>query len=164
MYESIIITLLAVYALRMLYFAVGARKENSKMLNEIAAGSEPMVTIVVPARNEEARIEDCIRSIARNQYPREKFEIIAVNDRSEDETGQLLESLKREIPNLSVIHNDKSKAIKNLQGKPGALQLAINSCRGTIILMTDADCTVSETWIRSPAATFRNSNLRITAA
>ena len=164
MYESIIITLLAVYVLRMLYFAIGARKENRKKLNEIAAGSEPMVTIVVPARNEEARIEDCIRSIARNQYPRKKFEIIAVNDRSEDETGQLLESLKREIPNLSVIHNDKSKAIKNLQGKPGALQLAINSCRGTIILMTDADCTVSETWIRSHAATFRNSNLGITAA
>lgn len=123
-----------------------------------------MVTIVVPARNEEARIEDCIRSIARNQYPQDKFEIIAVNDRSEDETGQLLESLKREIPNLIVIHNDQTKAIRNLQGKPGALQLAINSCHGEIILMTDADCTVGESWIRSHAETFENSNLGITAA
>lgn len=164
MQDLIIYSLIGIYALRMLYFAIGARKENRKKRFNMASGKEKMVTIVVPARNEEARIEDCIRSIARNQYPLDKFEIIAVNDRSEDETGQLLESLKQEIPNLIVIHNDKSKAIRNLQGKPGALQLAINSCHGEIILMTDADCTVGESWIRSHAETFENSNLGITAA
>lgn len=164
MYDIILYSLIAIYTLRMLYFAIGAAKENRKKQFQIAPGAEQMVTIVVPARNEEARIEDCIRSIARNQYPQDKFEIIAVNDRSEDETGQLLESLKREIPNLIVIHNDKSKAIRNLQGKPGALQLAINSCHGEIILMTDADCTVNESWIRSHAATFQDKELGLTAA
>ena len=164
MQDLIIYSLIGIYTLRMLYFAIGARKENRKKRFNMASGKEKMVTIVVPARNEEARIEDCIRSIARNKYPQDKFEIIAVNDRSEDETGQLLESLKREIPNLIVIHNDQTKAIRNLQGKPGALQLAINSCHGEIILMTDADCTVGESWIRSHAETFENSNLGITAA
>lgn len=164
MFVNIFVALLGIYALRMLYFIVGAAKENSKTVYSVQPGKERMISIVVPARNEEGRIEDCIRSIACNNYPIDKYEIIAVNDRSEDETGQLLESLKREIPNLVVIHNDNKKAIKNLQGKPGALQLAINSCRGEIILMTDADCTVSENWIRSHSACFDDSKLGLTAA
>jgi cellulose synthase/poly-beta-1,6-N-acetylglucosamine synthase-like glycosyltransferase len=142
----------------------GANIEASKPIPEIAESELPMVSVVVPARNEEEKIAECIRSIAANKYPLDKFEIIAVNDRSEDKTGHVLEKLAKEIINFKPVHNDGSKTIKNLQGKPGALQLAINHCKGDIIVMTDADCTVSENWIASHAKCFSDKSLGICAA
>lgn len=92
MFVNIFVSLLGIYALRMLYFIVGAAKKNSKPIYTVQPGKERMISIVVPTRNEEERIEDCIRSIACNNYPIDNYEVIAVNDRSEDETGQLLKS------------------------------------------------------------------------
>lgn len=164
MAETIIVALIGIYILRMAFFYFGARREISKPTPYIEPGKEIFVTIVVPARNEEARISECIRSIAQNDYPIDKYEIIAVNDRSEDKTGKLLESLKSEIPNLIVLHNDEKKKIANLQGKPGALQLAINRCHGDVIVMTDADCTVGKRWIYNHAGCYSNPNLGMVAA
>ena len=159
-----IILLLLVYALRMLFFYSGVKRELKRNIPIIRSGYEPFVSIVVPARNEEVAIEDCIISISQNDYPVDKYEIIAVNDRSEDETGKRLEKLKGSIPNLIVIHNNRTNPVQNLQGKPGALQLAITHCHGEIILMTDADCIVGKKWISSHAACFCDSSLGITAA
>ena len=164
LFTLIIVLLLAVYAGRMCFFYSGVKRELKKNIPLIRSGHEPFVSIVVPARNEEAAIENCIKSIAENDYPIDKYEIIAVNDRSEDETGKLLESLKSKVPNLVVIHNNQKNLEHNLQGKPGALQLAISSCHGEIILMTDADCTVGRKWIRSHAACFYDKTLGMTAA
>ena len=51
----------------------------------------PALTIVVPARNEEAEIEEALRSLLALDYPR--YEVIAVNDRSTDQTGRIMERL-----------------------------------------------------------------------
>ena len=54
----------------------------------------PEVSIIVPARNEGEAIERCLRSLLAQDYP--NLEIIAVNDRSEDSTGEIMDRLAAE--------------------------------------------------------------------
>lgn len=97
----------------------------------------PMLSIIVPARNEERQIEDCIRSLLAQNYPR--FEIIAVNDRSDDATGAILARIAREDPRLTVVHGDALP--EGWIGKPWALAQGARIARGEWLLFTDADTT-----------------------
>src|SRR3954462_5486076 len=62
----------------------------------------PSLTIVVPARNEEAEIEAALRSLLRLDYP--QYQIVAVNDRSTDQTGTIMERLASEPPSAGKLH------------------------------------------------------------
>jgi cellulose synthase/poly-beta-1,6-N-acetylglucosamine synthase-like glycosyltransferase len=96
----------------------------------------PLVSILVPARNEQHRVlEDSIRSILAQDY--ERFEVIAVNDRSTDSTGAILETLAQNDERLRVIEG--AELPPGWLGKPYAMQQALNHARGEWILATDAD-------------------------
>jgi cellulose synthase/poly-beta-1,6-N-acetylglucosamine synthase-like glycosyltransferase len=102
----------------------------------MTTGDVPLVSILVPARNEEHRIlPDCVRSILAQDYGR--FEVIAVNDRSTDATGAILQTLAKSDDRLLVIEGEEPPA--GWLGKPNALQQALNHARGEWILATDAD-------------------------
>ncbi len=161
---SLFIALCSIYFLRIVVFTIGLIIELGRFKKTSSGKALPFVSVVVPARNETTLIKDCLISISKNNYPIDKYEIIAVNDRSTDNTGEILDSMLDLIPNLIVIHNDNEKAIKNLRGKPGALQLGINSSKGDIILMTDADCLVNDQWIYSNARGYSDDDLGMTAA
>jgi glycosyltransferase involved in cell wall biosynthesis len=94
-----------------------------------------MVSIIFSALDEEAAIEEAVRTFIDLEYP--NFEIIAVNDRSTDETPQILNRLSKQYPSLTVHH------IKHLPtgwfGKNHALQVAAKVARGEWLLFTDAD-------------------------
>ena len=99
----------------------------------------PSLTIVVPARNEELAIEAALRSLLALDYP--QFEIIAVNDRSDDRTGDIMDRLAAEIPSqgkLRILH------VRELPprwlGKTHAMWLGAQQGSGEWILFTDADC------------------------
>lgn len=96
----------------------------------------PLISILVPARNEEHRIlRACIRSLLSQDYGR--FEVIAVNDRSTDATAQILHSMTVGDDRLSVIDGQELPA--GWLGKPFAMQQALAESRGEWILATDAD-------------------------
>jgi glycosyltransferase involved in cell wall biosynthesis len=95
----------------------------------------PLVSFVVPARNEEAGIERAVRSFCTQDYP--ALEVIVVNDRSTDGTGQVLAELQKEFPNLVVVDGQDPPA--GWLGKPNALELGRAHAKGDWILMTDAD-------------------------
>jgi len=96
----------------------------------------PLVSVLVPARNEQHRIlADCIRSILAQDYG--SFEVIAVNDRSTDATGAILETLAKSDDRLRVIEGEEPPA--GWLGKPYAMEQAFNHARGEWILATDAD-------------------------
>src|SRR4030081_1409699 len=63
--------------------------------NPVALSGNPRVSIIVPARNEEAEIENCLRSLLALDYG--NYEVIAVNDRSTDRTGEIMERVAREL-------------------------------------------------------------------
>lgn len=102
----------------------------------LTASDAPLVSILVPVRNEQHRVlDDCIRSILAQDYG--KFEVIAVNDRSTDKTGEMLETLAKSDDRLRVIEGEELPP--GWLGKPYAMQQALNHARGEWILATDAD-------------------------
>lgn len=104
----------------------------------------PLASIVVPARDEERGIEDCLRSLMTMDYP--SLEIIAVDDRSRDQTGAIMERLAKEDEHLKVIH------IKDLPekwlGKNHAMYKASQEAKGDFILFTDGDVIFKKETIR----------------
>ena len=102
----------------------------------LTASDAPLLSILVPARNEEQRVlEPCIRSILAQDYG--NFEVIAVNDRSTDDTGAILKTLAMSDERLRVI--DGEELPPGWLGKPYAMQQALHHARGEWILATDAD-------------------------
>lgn len=100
-----------------------------------ALPATPLVSIIIPALNEEAGLEPALRSILALDYP--ALEIIALDDRSTDATPAILDRLAGEFPQLQVIH------IRELPpgwlGKNHALWLGAARARGELLLFTDAD-------------------------
>lgn len=97
----------------------------------------PNLSVIVPARNEERAVRESIESMLSQDYPGE-MEIIAVNDRSTDSTGEILEDLREKHPNgLRVFHVDELPW--GWLGKNYALGLGAANARGKWLLFTDAD-------------------------
>jgi chlorobactene glucosyltransferase len=115
----------------------------------MATSDAPLVSILVPARNEEHRVlADCIRSILAQDYG--SFEVIAINDRSTDATGSILESFTQTDPRIRVIEGEELPA--GWLGKPFAMQQALAHARGEWILATDADMIFAKAALRTAMA------------
>lgn len=102
------------------------------------------VSVVIAARNEEKHIGECIDSILRNKYPGHLFEIIIVDDHSEDNTQAVVHSYPQS--NIKLIR------LEDGNGKKSALVLGIKHATGTLIACTDADCVTPEKWLLSLAS------------
>jgi cellulose synthase/poly-beta-1,6-N-acetylglucosamine synthase-like glycosyltransferase len=97
----------------------------------------PKLSVLVAARNETKCIETCIRSLFRQDYP--DLEVVAINDRSSDDTAQILDRLEVEFSGrLKVIH--VTHLPSGWFGKPNALTLGLQNASGSVICFTDADC------------------------
>jgi glycosyltransferase involved in cell wall biosynthesis len=96
----------------------------------------PRVSIIVPARNEEAMIEASVRSLLAIDYP--DYELVVVDDRSEDSTGAILERLKAEFgERLAVLHVRELPS--GWLGKTHAMWMAAEAATGEWFLFSDAD-------------------------
>lgn len=96
----------------------------------------PKVSVIIPAKNEELNIRDCIESLLHQDYPH--FEIIAINDSSSDNTEQILEKLAAQHPQRFRYINAQATP-DGWTGKNFALHSAIEYARGDWFLFTDAD-------------------------
>lgn len=112
------------------------------------SNSLPGVTVVIPVRNEEKNIEALVRSLDALQYPKEKLEIILVNDASEDRTVELLQVNTAGKSNFKWFTLEEPV---NFQGsyKKRALTAAIETAEFSIIVTTDADCQFHPEWLSS---------------
>jgi len=95
----------------------------------------PLVSIMVPARNEADLIERCVRSLLAQDYP--NFEVLVVDDRSEDNTADIVEQIAKEDQRLRLVRIDKLPS--GWTGKTNALHVAQQSARGEWLLFVDAD-------------------------
>jgi glycosyltransferase involved in cell wall biosynthesis len=111
-------------------------------------GELPPVSIVVAARNEARGIEAGLRSLLRLEYPR--LEIIAVDDRSEDATGEILDRMAVGQPRLTVVH--VATLPPGWLGKNHALHLGAGRATGELILFTDADVVLAPDTLRLAAS------------
>jgi glycosyltransferase involved in cell wall biosynthesis len=100
------------------------------------AGAQPSLSVVVPARNEQAKIEECLRSLLAQDYP--ELEICAVDDRSSDSTGGIMDTLKPEFANkLDVIH--LTELPNSWLGKTHAMWRGAATTQSDWLLFTDGD-------------------------
>ena len=103
------------------------------------------VSVIVPARNEAERIERCMHSLARQNYPIELVDLIVVDDESKDDTAARVASLR--LPQLRLLSLATSTATE--RGKKAALTFGIANSSGELIVTTDADVEVPPNWLKT---------------
>jgi cellulose synthase/poly-beta-1,6-N-acetylglucosamine synthase-like glycosyltransferase len=102
-------------------------------------------TILIPARNEEKNIADCLQSIQQLNYPKELIEVIVIDDFSDDATfatAKQFDGVK--VVELKNIIHEKINSYKKK-----AIEVGIDKATGSYIVTTDADCTVPNNWLRN---------------
>ncbi len=146
--------LLAVlYLILMLLYRAGWQRQDAFILQP---GYQPQtkISVIVPARNEEAHIGDCIKSLRAQHYPDDLLEIIIVDDHSTDTTAKIIQSFTG--PNLHYIdlhkHTDPDAVV--VAYKKLALATGIAHAGGELIVTTDADCTAGPQWLKHIAAIY----------
>jgi len=119
----------------------------------------PYISVVIAARNESKRIKPALDSLGSINYPQDKYEVIWVDDASQDDTYNLIQQHAAQKENWQVIRITEKN--ENLKGKKFALQKAIGAAKGEIILTTDADCRVPENWLLEMAAYFEDDTVMV---
>ncbi|MCB9357207.1 MAG: glycosyltransferase [Calditrichaeota bacterium] len=138
--------LTAVYAVIMLVFAIGLRRLRRN--KSAAPDSWPSVCVVMPARNEAEVLPWTLDSLMRQNYPG-KWEVIVVDDRSEDNTPTVLAELCAKYSGLRSLRIEEQST-----GSPKkrALAAGIAASDSEVILTTDADCQYHDNWLRGMVA------------
>jgi cellulose synthase/poly-beta-1,6-N-acetylglucosamine synthase-like glycosyltransferase len=105
-----------------------------------------IVSIIIPVRNEVNNIEYLLQSIENQSYSKILFEVIVVNDYSNDGTFAFLNKLKETFSfELKII--DLQYDISKKSPKKFAINTAIQSSKGALIITTDGDCIVEKNWL-----------------
>ncbi|MGA2622760.1 MAG: glycosyltransferase [Bacteroidota bacterium] len=137
------------FAAEILVLALGIAKANRMRKTP---DYEPTVSIIVAARNEEERIEQCLASLVRLEYPGDKIEIIVVDDRSTDRTPEIIRKFSKQHNSVKTVTTQPRQG--NLRGKMNAVALGISVSHGEILMFTDGDCSVPPGWIRETVQFF----------
>ncbi|QHT47765.1 glycosyltransferase family 2 protein [Bacillus sp. SB49] len=98
----------------------------------------PTVSILIPAHNEEIVIDETLHAMLRLQYPEGKLEVIVINDNSNDNTGNIVDTYAAAHPMIRAVHTKPPHAGK---GKSGALNQGLKAATGDMIVVYDADNT-----------------------
>jgi len=108
------------------------------------------ISVIIAARNEAENIPGLIRSLKDLDYSEKLFEIIIVDDNSNDGTLNMLNNYSKSLNNLSVF------SLKNdlASGKRNALSFGISKARYENIMITDADCRPEINWLKSYSESF----------
>lgn len=148
MLESVIVTLLLFLTAYYLYFLFRIRQGLRHVRSSPGTRKEYSVTVIIAVRNEEAVLEDVIRSVLEQDYPRNLYELVIVDDASDDRTLEKARNVAANHPQLKII-GMPSHASDVGGRKPLAIAEGVTAASGEIILTTDADCSMGKDWIRS---------------
>ncbi len=110
----------------------------------------PGISILVALRNEEQTLQSCVHSLLVLDYPKDKLEILLINDRSTDATARLINKIAQENTSIKALHI--SQGIAGMSGKANAIAQGMASANNEIVLVTDGDCQVPPAWARTHAA------------
>lgn len=106
----------------------------------------PLVSVIVPCRNESGNIQACCRSILDQDYP--NLELIVVNDRSTDSTAAILESIAQSDARLRLLHIGADDLPEGWFGKNYAMQRGAELSDADWLVFTDSDCRLSADAVR----------------
>ena len=147
------IFLIIVFIFSALYFSIiiSYRFAFTSILPINQSTNQPInrtvVSIIIPARNEEQNIEACLQSILQNNYPAHFLEIIVVDDHSTDATAAVVKKYNSQNVKLISLSDHVSTKINSYKKK--AIEVAVEQAIGTLIITTDADCIVPPKWLQT---------------
>jgi poly-beta-1,6-N-acetyl-D-glucosamine synthase len=111
----------------------------------------PPVSVVICARNEYDNLVNFLPIVLEQDYP--DFEVVLVNDFSQDDSYFLLKDYEKKYPHFRVVHLHEN--VNFFEGKKLALAVGIKSAKNDIVLLIDADCKpIGKSWIRSVASRY----------
>jgi glycosyltransferase involved in cell wall biosynthesis len=148
-------TILVISVLLMLAYALLIRRyddaftKSSKNFSIADTEATQLVTVIIPARNESANIKACLSALMAQTYPRSLMEIIVVDDLSDDDTAEIVKN----FPVKLIRNNPKPGTIAF---KKQAIATGISQASGALILTTDADCIVANTWVSTMVNTLQS--------
>lgn len=108
--------------------------------------SENTFSIIIPYRNEAENLPALFKSLSNLNYPNSKFEILLVNDESEDGSKQIAESLQNDLLYMNIRSLENIR--KSNSPKKDAIKTGIDESRHHYIVTTDADCVVPAKWLQ----------------
>jgi len=102
------------------------------------------ISVVVAIRNEESTVENLMTNLSGQNYPSSDFEVILVDDHSNDRSNHFVKTLSKDFSNFRIISLNETEI-----GKKAALAKGIALAKGKIIATTDADCTLPSDWLKN---------------
>jgi len=150
---SVFTVILAVYCGLLVALLVGWVRIRRQAMPARSA-SPPAISIVVAVRNEEGTIRTLLRDLGGMAFPRDRFEVIVVNDHSTDATK--VQGAEFLTDNIRIVDLPPER-----NGKKEALEFGISQARFDIIATTDADCTISKNWLTCVASYFGNADTHL---
>jgi cellulose synthase/poly-beta-1,6-N-acetylglucosamine synthase-like glycosyltransferase len=120
------------------------------------------ISVIIPARNEEENIADCLDSISNQSYPKELFEILVVDDHSTDNTASIIKLYEGKNVKLISLKDFVGGELNSYKKK--AIEIAITKSTGELIVTTDADCIVQQNWLLTIATFYKEYDPAFIAA
>src|SRR5258705_5331742 len=139
----ITIGFLVVYSILILFYRAGW--QELKPFSQPGLPPSIEISVIIAARNEEENIGKLLTSLEKQTYPRHLFEVIVVDDHSTDKTATIVNSFS--FAKLIKLQLDNINSYKKK-----AIETGIVAASGDLIVTTDADCIVKESWLRTIAA------------
>ncbi|MBJ6118481.1 glycosyltransferase [Pontibacter sp. BT310] len=144
------VTLLLIVSLASYSWAIIRRWAAWAKISEptIPIGWTPTIklSIIIPVRNEAANILNLLQDLEKQQYPKALFEIIVIDDHSEDETKTIVEQYARASAlQIKII---ELNTYVNYSGKKAAIKTGIELAEGELLVFTDGDCRVQPEWLQ----------------
>jgi poly-beta-1,6-N-acetyl-D-glucosamine synthase len=142
---------LSFYILLLIVVMIGLQKAISKY-DDVPPSSSRFISVVLPFRNEEPNLPRIIQALTEQSY--NSFEVILINDHSEDHGLTIARDLTQQDSRFRIIN---SHGI----GKKEALTTGIREANGEIIATTDADCNFGHGWLREINEAFENLTVKL---
>jgi cellulose synthase/poly-beta-1,6-N-acetylglucosamine synthase-like glycosyltransferase len=155
------ILLFVLYAL-LIFFYRKSWQQMPEVEVEEKYSPQTSISVIIAARNEEKNIANCLFSILEQHFDPQLFEVIVIDDQSEDNTPAIVNRLCTIYSNLSCISLKSDASI--IAYKKKAIAAGIKKAKGKLIVTTDADCIVPENWLKSISAFYENRKVVFIAA
>lgn len=114
------------------FFIILTFRHRKELFLYPAPNKNFLITVLIPAYNEADSIETTINHVLQSDYPKEKLEVIVINDGSSDNTSNIVKQLLKKYSNLKLIDKQNS-------GKADSLNLGIQKAKGELIAVVDSD-------------------------
>ena len=154
----IILIISALYLIYILAFTFGLYNLKEKFFT-FNNRNNVKASVLIAARNEEKNIGNLLKSLYNQTFSKELFEVIIIDDHSEDETISIVENFLKEHKDINLKFFKAEK-----EGKKHAISQALHLAENELILVTDADCFLKETWIESIVNFYKEENCKIILA